>query len=140
MFGDIGTSPIYTFQTVFNPSDPHPVPVSTENVFGVVSLVFWSVMIIVTVTYVLLAMLDSATTGGGCSSTRRPTSCRRSSFSAGMIRRCLRPTLRPHGHHGLADRGVEGGPWRGGASANATGPNAERLVDQGHVNARRWPP
>ncbi|WP_374581681.1 potassium transporter Kup [Frankia sp. CiP3] len=56
VFGDIGTSPIYTLQTVFNPSDPHPVPVSTDNVFGVVSLVFWSVVIIVTVTYVLLAM------------------------------------------------------------------------------------
>jgi KUP system potassium uptake protein len=56
VFGDIGTSPIYTLQTVFNPGDPYPVPISTENVFGVVSLVFWSVMIIVTVTYVLLAM------------------------------------------------------------------------------------
>ncbi len=56
VFGDIGTSPIYTLQTVFSPGDPHPVPVNTDNVFGVVSLVFWSVMIIVTVTYVLLAM------------------------------------------------------------------------------------
>ncbi|WP_327421270.1 potassium transporter Kup [Streptomyces sp. NBC_01230] len=56
VFGDIGTSPIYTLQTVFNPSDPHPVPVSTANVYGVVSLVFWSVVIIVMVTYVLLAM------------------------------------------------------------------------------------
>jgi KUP system potassium uptake protein len=56
VFGDIGTSPIYTLQTVFSPGGPHPVPVSTENVFGVVSLVFWSVLIIVTVTYVLLAM------------------------------------------------------------------------------------
>jgi KUP system potassium uptake protein len=56
VFGDLGTSPIYTLQTVFNPGDPHPVPVSRENVFGVVSLVFWAVMIIVTVTYVLLAM------------------------------------------------------------------------------------
>jgi len=56
VFGDIGTSPIYTLQTVFNPSDPHPVPITTDNVFGVVSLIFWSVMIIVTVTYVLLAM------------------------------------------------------------------------------------
>ncbi|GAA2814541.1 potassium transporter Kup [Kitasatospora paracochleata] len=56
VFGDIGTSPIYTLQTVFNPDDPHPVPVSTENVYGVVSLVFWSVVIIVLVTYVLLAM------------------------------------------------------------------------------------
>jgi KUP system potassium uptake protein len=56
VFGDIGTSPIYTLQTVFSPGDPHPVPVGEGNVFGVVSLVFWSVMIIVTVTYVLLAM------------------------------------------------------------------------------------
>ncbi|ARF53209.1 potassium transporter Kup [Streptomyces gilvosporeus] len=56
VFGDIGTSPIYTLQTVFNPSDPHPVPVTTENVYGVVSLVFWSVVVIVLVTYVLLAM------------------------------------------------------------------------------------
>ncbi|WP_405573429.1 potassium transporter Kup [Streptomyces phaeochromogenes] len=56
VFGDIGTSPIYTLQTVFNPDDPHPVPVTTDNVYGVVSLVFWSVMVIVTVTYVLLAM------------------------------------------------------------------------------------
>lgn len=56
VFGDIGTSPIYTLQTVFNPDDPHPVPVTTDNVYGVVSLVFWSVMVIVTLTYVLLAM------------------------------------------------------------------------------------
>jgi KUP system potassium uptake protein len=40
VFGDIGTSPIYTLQTVFDPGDPHPVPVSTQNVYGVVSLVF----------------------------------------------------------------------------------------------------
>jgi KUP system potassium uptake protein len=55
VFGDIGTSPIYTLQTVFSPEDPHPVPVSPDNVFGVISLIFWSVMTIVTVTYVLLA-------------------------------------------------------------------------------------
>jgi len=51
VFGDIGTSPIYTFQTIFNPDDPHPVPITTDNVYGVVSLIFWSVMIIVTLTY-----------------------------------------------------------------------------------------
>ncbi|WP_009473287.1 potassium transporter Kup [Rhodococcus sp. JVH1] len=56
VFGDIGTSPIYTIQTVFNPEDPHPVPISTNNVYGVVSLIFWSVMLIVTATYVLLVM------------------------------------------------------------------------------------
>jgi KUP system potassium uptake protein len=56
VFGDIGTSPIYTIQTVFNPHDPHPVPVSDKHVYGVVSLIFWSVMIIVTLTYVTLVM------------------------------------------------------------------------------------
>jgi len=56
VFGDIGTSPLYTIQTVFNPGDPHPVRVSAQNIFGIVSLIFWSVMIIVTVTYVLLVM------------------------------------------------------------------------------------
>ena len=56
VFGDIGTSPLYTEQTVFNPGDPHPVKVSVENIFGVVSLIFWSVTIIVTITYVLLVM------------------------------------------------------------------------------------
>lgn len=56
VFGDIGTSPIYTLQTLFNPGDPHPVPISVPNVYGVVSLVFWSVMIIVSLTYVSLVM------------------------------------------------------------------------------------
>ncbi|WUI24145.1 potassium transporter Kup [Mycobacterium sp. NBC_00419] len=56
VFGDIGTSPIYTLQTLFNPDDPHPVPITPANVYGVVSLVFWSVMIIVSLTYVTLVM------------------------------------------------------------------------------------
>src|SRR5690348_1278157 len=56
VFGDIGTSPIYTVQTLFNPGDPHPVPITHANVYGVVSLIFWSVMIIVTLTYVTLVM------------------------------------------------------------------------------------
>ena len=56
VFGDIGTSPIYTVQTAFNPDDPHPVGVSTDNVFGIISLIFWSVMIIVTITYVTLIL------------------------------------------------------------------------------------
>ena len=56
VFGDIGTSPLYTVQTVFSPSDPHPVRVSHESIFGVISLIFWSVTIIVTVTYVTLVM------------------------------------------------------------------------------------
>jgi KUP system potassium uptake protein len=56
VFGDIGTSPIYTIQTVFNPHDPHPVAVSRASVYGVVSLIFWAVTIIVTLLYVVLVM------------------------------------------------------------------------------------
>jgi KUP system potassium uptake protein len=56
VFGDIGTSPIYTVQTAFNPSDPHPIAVSSTHVFGLVSLIFWAVTIIVTVKYVGLVM------------------------------------------------------------------------------------
>jgi len=56
VFGDIGTSPIYTVQTIFNPSDPHPVETATQNVFGIISLIFWSVTIIVTIKYVLLVL------------------------------------------------------------------------------------
>ncbi|HEX2145891.1 MAG TPA: potassium transporter Kup [Glycomyces sp.] len=56
VFGDIGTSPIYALQTLFNPADPHPVPINDANVFGLISLIFWSMMIVVTVFYVMLAM------------------------------------------------------------------------------------
>jgi KUP system potassium uptake protein len=56
VFGDIGTSPIYTVQTVFNPADPHPVPVSQAHIYGVVSLIFWSVTLIVTVKYVAFVL------------------------------------------------------------------------------------
>jgi KUP system potassium uptake protein len=60
VFGDIGTSPIYTVQTVFNPADPHPVPVSLDNVYGIISLIFWSVTIIVTLTYISLIITMTA--------------------------------------------------------------------------------
>jgi KUP system potassium uptake protein len=56
VFGDIGTSPIYTIQTAFDPSDPHPIQTSLQSVYGVVSLIFWSVTLIVTVKYVGLVM------------------------------------------------------------------------------------
>ncbi|HTK63217.1 MAG TPA: KUP/HAK/KT family potassium transporter [Pseudonocardia sp.] len=56
VFGDIGTSPIYTIQTVFSPSDPHPVSVGLSHVYGIISLIFWSVTAIVTITYITLVM------------------------------------------------------------------------------------
>ncbi|MBO0820563.1 MAG: KUP/HAK/KT family potassium transporter [Nocardiopsaceae bacterium] len=56
VFGDIGTSPLYTVQTLFDPADPHPVAVSPESVYGAISAVFWAGMLVVTITYVLLVM------------------------------------------------------------------------------------
>jgi KUP system potassium uptake protein len=65
VFGDIGTSPIYTIQTVFNPEDPHPVDASTDSVFGIISLIFWAVTIIVTIKYVLLVLRADNNGEGG---------------------------------------------------------------------------
>jgi KUP system potassium uptake protein len=56
VFGDIGTSPIYTIQIIVNPDDPHPVDTTTANVYGVVSMIFWAVTLIVTLKYVLLVL------------------------------------------------------------------------------------
>jgi KUP system potassium uptake protein len=54
VFGDIGTSPLYALKQVFH--GPHPVPVETASVYGVLSLVFWSITIVVSVKYVLFIM------------------------------------------------------------------------------------
>ena len=55
VFGDIGTSPLYALQTVFT-HDNHAVPTSDEAVYGVISLVFWAITIIVSVKYVTFIM------------------------------------------------------------------------------------
>ena len=65
VFGDIGTSPIYTVQTVFDPDDPHPVAVLEGNVFGIASLIFWTVTIVVTLKYVLLVLRADDHSEGG---------------------------------------------------------------------------
>jgi KUP system potassium uptake protein len=56
VFGDIGTSPIYTIQTAFNPGDPHPIDPTSEHVLGVASLIFWAVTLVVSVKYVTFVM------------------------------------------------------------------------------------
>jgi KUP system potassium uptake protein len=55
VYGDIGTSPLYALQTVFT-TDNHAVHADRSSVYGVVSLVFWSITLIVTVKMVLLIM------------------------------------------------------------------------------------
>ncbi|HEY6009641.1 MAG TPA: KUP/HAK/KT family potassium transporter [Geobacteraceae bacterium] len=51
VFGDIGTSPIYTLTVIFALTSP-----TRENVFGILSLVVWTLVILVTVEYAWLAM------------------------------------------------------------------------------------
>jgi len=55
VYGDIGTSPLYSVQTVFSIDDGAVQP-TEQDVFGVVSLVFWSITLIVSVKYVLFVM------------------------------------------------------------------------------------
>ncbi len=54
VYGDIGTSPLYALQTVF--TGDHAVPVTPENVLGVLSLVFWSLILVVAVKFVMFIM------------------------------------------------------------------------------------
>ncbi|MFL6856980.1 MAG: potassium transporter Kup, partial [Allosphingosinicella sp.] len=63
VFGDIGTSPLYAFRETF--AGHHPLPVDKLHVFGVLSLIFWSMMIVVTLKYVLILMrADNKGEGG----------------------------------------------------------------------------
>ena len=55
VFGDIGTSPLYSLQTVFS-IDHGAVHPTTGDVYGVLSLVFWSITVVVSIKYVLFVM------------------------------------------------------------------------------------
>jgi KUP system potassium uptake protein len=64
VFGDIGTSPLYALQTVFT-ADHHSVHATPGEVYGVISLVFWSITMIVSVKYVSFIMrADNQGEGG----------------------------------------------------------------------------
>lgn len=56
VYGDIGTSPLYALKEAFNPSGHHALPVTSANVLGVLSLIVWSLLIIVTFKYVLIVL------------------------------------------------------------------------------------
>ncbi len=51
VFGDIGTSPIYTFTAIF-----FLIPPTPQNIMGILSLIFWTLTLLVTVQYTFLAM------------------------------------------------------------------------------------
>jgi KUP system potassium uptake protein len=63
VFGDIGTSPVYTFRECFNPE--HGLALSPQNVLGALSLIVWALILVVAVKYVLLIMrADNQGEGG----------------------------------------------------------------------------
>ncbi len=63
VFGDIGTSPLYALRECF--AGTHAIPVSRENVLGVLSLIVWSLIVTVSVKYVLFVMCaDNGGEGG----------------------------------------------------------------------------
>ena len=63
VFGDIGTSPIYAFRETF--AGHHPIAPDPLHIHGVLSLIFWSMMIVVTIKYVGVIMrADNKGEGG----------------------------------------------------------------------------
>ncbi len=64
VYGDIGTSPLYSIKEVFGGAH-HPVPITPDNVLGILSLFFWSLIIVVTLKYVAFIMRANNKGEGG---------------------------------------------------------------------------
>jgi KUP system potassium uptake protein len=63
VFGDIGTSPLYALRETF--AGAHPLPINQTQVFGVLSLIFWSMMLVVSIKYItILTRADNKGEGG----------------------------------------------------------------------------
>ena len=63
VFGDIGTSPLYALKEIFN--GHHPIPLTPENILGLLSMVFWAIMVLVSIKYVAIIMrADNRGEGG----------------------------------------------------------------------------
>lgn len=64
VFGDIGTSPLYTIKEVFS-LGTHPVPLTTANIYGILSLIVWALIMVVSIKYVAFIMrADNRGEGG----------------------------------------------------------------------------
>ena len=63
VYGDVGTSPLYTMKEIFN--GPHAVQPTPENVLGILSLIFWALIFVISVKYVLFVMNASNRGEGG---------------------------------------------------------------------------
>ncbi len=65
VYGDIGTSPLYALKECFSPENPHHVAVTPANVLGVLSLVFWSLIMVIVVKYLTFIMRADNEGAGG---------------------------------------------------------------------------
>src|ERR1039457_6629857 len=63
VYGDIGTSPLYALRECF--AGTHPVPPTRDNVLGVLSLIFWSLLIIVSLKYLSFVLRATNRGEGG---------------------------------------------------------------------------
>jgi KUP system potassium uptake protein len=63
VFGDIGTSPLYAFRETFR--GPHPLAIDDLHILGVVSLIFWSMTLVVSIQYVSILMRADNNGQGG---------------------------------------------------------------------------
>jgi KUP system potassium uptake protein len=63
VFGDIGTSPLYALKETF--AGAHPLPVVQANILGVLSVMFWTIMLLISIKYVVIVMrADNRGEGG----------------------------------------------------------------------------
>ena len=63
VYGDIGTSPLYAVKETFNPD--HGIPLTSDNILGGLSTIFWSLMIVVSLKYVVLVLRANNRGEGG---------------------------------------------------------------------------
>lgn len=64
VYGDIGTSPLYALKEVF--AGHHPLPLDEFHVLGLLSVVFWTIILVVSIKYISLMMRADNRGEGGC--------------------------------------------------------------------------
>jgi KUP system potassium uptake protein len=65
VYGDIGTSPLYTLHEIFLPVSGVGVPLDTHHLIGAISTIFWGLMLVVTLKYVILILRADNNGEGG---------------------------------------------------------------------------
>ena len=84
VFGDIGTSPLYALKETF--AGHHPMTVEPDSIFGVLSLIFWTIMILVTLKYVIIIMrADNHGEGGSLALLARVTELTKNSHATWFV-------------------------------------------------------